>query len=556
MMQRAIIGVVCNAGEEPWVREFFELFKTPWEFHRTGREYSVVLSTDANLATPQAKLYVLYSSSEAGPAPQKATAHETTYLVYRDFVFPIYGRVATFESDAAVPLYVQGGAAAAAVDTSSAGTKVVRVGYDLFQEVRLLLTSGQPAHNALTPTLEIHIAMLRDWILGSGVPFIEIPAAPAGYEFVACLTHDVDFIRIRDHKFDHTMLGFMYRASIGSLLKLVKRRISWRDCLRNLKAFVSLPAVHLGLCRDFWHEDFARFSSLERDLKATFFFIPFKNRPGDKVYRPYAKRRSALYDVTKERALIQQLSRMGNEIGVHGIDAWHDPEKGREEQRRLREITGSSDIGIRVHWLCFDTSSPRLLDEAGYQYDSTVGYNETVGYKAGTTQVFRPEGAAALLELPLHMQDTALFYNAYLDLGESSAWKLSEILLKNATAYGGVLTILWHTRSLAPDRLWGAFYSRLLDTLRARPVWFATAAQAVDWFRYRRAVSFRNADFSNGCLRLAMDQDSGAHCANDRPNLTIRIHIPPAASDTDRRGDRSFFDIPWTGEPVMNIAVR
>ena len=56
------------------------------------------------------------------------------------------------------------------------------------------------------------------------------------------------------------------------------------------------------------------------------------------------------------------------------------------------------------------TSKPRGPGKIRSVYDSTIGYNETVGYRAGTTQPYRPLAASRLLELPLHVMDTALFY--------------------------------------------------------------------------------------------------------------------------------------------------
>ena len=76
-----------------------------------------------------------------------------------------------------------------------------------------------------------------------------------------------------------------------------------------------------------------------------------------------------------------------------------------------------------MHWLCFDAQSYRRLDEAGYDYDATCGFNDAVGFKAGTTQVFRPLDAERLLELPLHVQDTALFYTGRLHMSQRAAWK-------------------------------------------------------------------------------------------------------------------------------------
>src|SRR5438034_4827601 len=91
---------------------------------------------------------------------------------------------------------------------------MLRLGYSLFREVEYLLSVGQPPENAHTPTLDMHIMMLRDWILDAGITLLEIPPSPSGHRFAVCLTHDVDFLRIRDHKFDHTMWGFQIgRAS-------------------------------------------------------------------------------------------------------------------------------------------------------------------------------------------------------------------------------------------------------------------------------------------------------------------------------------------------------
>ena len=166
-----------------------------------------------------------------------------------------------------------------------------------------------------------------------------------------------------------------------------------------------------------------------------------------------------------------------------------------------------------MHWLCFSPSSPQVLEEAGFAYDSTVGYNDVVGYRSGTTQVYRPPGATILLELPLHIQDTALFYEGYMGLTSFAAEDRCNILVNNVERYGGVLTILWRPRSLAPERLWNDSYVGLLKTLQKRRVWFATADQVVDWFRKRRAYSFENAE----CPEALHD---------GTPPLLLKIHAP------------------------------
>ena len=38
-----MIGVIADPAEHDVVREFFELFKTPWEFYRGDGQYDVLL---------------------------------------------------------------------------------------------------------------------------------------------------------------------------------------------------------------------------------------------------------------------------------------------------------------------------------------------------------------------------------------------------------------------------------------------------------------------------------------------------------------------------------
>ena len=153
----------------------------------------------------------------------------------------------------------------------------------------------------------------------------------------------------------------------------------------------------------------------------------------------------------------RQLLSQGCEIGVHGIDAWRDAEKGRRELERIHEATGASEMGIRMHWLYFNDQSPQILEEAGFRYDSTLGYNDAVGYRSGTVQVYRPIGVKKLLELPMNIQDTALFFPDRMGLNEEDAWQLINALLENADRYGGVLTINWHDQKPGPGKTMGRY---------------------------------------------------------------------------------------------------
>ena len=544
-----MIGVIPKSEQARFVKEFFELFKTPWELYRPDRVYDVIIATGDRLPEVSPRLLLVY-----GPAEKSIDARigvsvrrrlQCAVVNNRDALLPIYREMAMFADHSNGVACVTAESETAGIRTGLSGSTVIRLGYDLFDEIEHLLSSGQPVENAHLPTLEIHIRMLRQWILEAGIPLIEIPPTPAGHSFVVCLTHDIDFVGIRNHKFDHTMWGFVYRATVVAVRNFVRGRLSLRRLVRNWLAVASLPFVYGGWAKDFW-EPFEWYLDVETGLPATYFLIPFKRRSGDNVPGRDASRRATAYDVSDLPHWTTTLLKKGCELGVHGIDSWHSVDKGREELTRIAAVTGDSAIGTRIHWLLRDANTPAVLERAGYAYDSTFGYNETVGYRAGTGQVFRPLGAKTLLEIPLHIQDGALFYPQRLDLSEPEAQGRCQILIDNAAKFGGVLTLLWHDRSHAPERCWGDLYIRLLRTLKATDCWFGTAGQVVDWFRKRREVRFELVETEDGSACACPCYDGGEVV----PPLNIRLHrtcgegndsamSSPAASD--------FVDIPWNG---------
>jgi peptidoglycan/xylan/chitin deacetylase (PgdA/CDA1 family) len=547
-----LIGVLCKESERNIAQEFFELFKTPWEFYVEDKMYNVVLSTKNIISEPKAKLIVIYSHGENQIESLQGINRKVQYhaaMVSNDyFEIPIYGDVCTFEGEGQPVLKIIGSSEVTGVKIIGSNGMLIRIGYDIFEEVSFLIKVGQPKEKAHIPTLEIHISMLRNWILEAGIPIVEIPAIPAGYNFTVCLTHDVDFIKISQHKFDHTLMGFIYRALISSLRGFLTGRFPLRKLLKNYKAVLSLPFIYLGFIKDFWFE-FDRYIEIEKEVKSTFFIIPFKNRAGKKVSSKDRNRRATRYDIDDIRDVVQKLIHSGFEIGLHGIDAWHSSDLAYEELKRIVEVTGQSELGIRIHWLCFDEGSSRILDEVGFLYDTTIGYNEAIGYRAGTTQVFQPSGVKNLLELPHHIQDIALLSPNQRGSTEKQAWEQCNNMFHIASEHGGVLTILWHIRSLAPERLWEDFYIRLLSELKNRNVWFATVSQAVKWFRMRRTLIFESASFLGNKFYLSLKSDA----FKMDPKFIIRVHLPENLRTKSGTNDKGYIDIPWNGSKEVEI---
>jgi len=550
-----VIGILCNEDEKEIVQEFFELFKTPWEFSAPDVKYDVVVSTLPEIDEIDAGLIVLYSSQPTEFDKRMGIElHQTlpSHLVdLNGTSLPIYGKIAVLHRAGSNHQGTDSGTGATVVEIHDP-LKVIRVGYDLFREVDFLLSESQPVENAQIPALDIHISLLRNWIVKAGISFVEIPPVPFEYKFFACLTHDIDFVGIRRHKFDHTMWGFIYRGLFGSLIAFLGGKISLAKLVTNWMTVLKLPLVFTGVVGDFW-ANFDRYAAIEDGLSSTFFLIPFKNRTGEKISNKYLYKRAAHYDIGDVEDQVRQLVNLGFEIGSHGIDAWHSAEKGSEEMKRIHEVSDRRVAGIRMHWLCYDRQSPSVLELAGFEYDATLGYNETIGFRNGTLQVFKPVGACRLLEIPLNIQDTALFSPHRLNLSDMDASQLCNKLIESACQHGGVLTLLWHCRSLEAERLWGDFYQWLLGELRNRGAWIGNAHQIVEWFRRRRSIAFTEFISADNNFEVGLIGDEPV----SDPRVLLRFHLPSRSTKSSTTEyDDYIIDLPWNGEASLEISTH
>lgn len=181
------------------------------------------------------------------------------------------------------------------------------------------------------------------------------------------------------------------------------------------------------------------------------------------------------YEIRDRRVdeVMQTLSDSGIEHGVHpSYDTYLDRECLAEEIGRLRRVIGGgAPLGGRQHFLRWSPQTWSDWEACGLGYDSSVGFSECVGFRAGTCHPYRPwlfdqDREAELLEVPLIAMDCALTGPMGLR-GEQCV----EPLLKCIEACkfaGGVFTLLWHTDSIL-EPVYGDSYQRVLDALTGVP---------------------------------------------------------------------------------------
>jgi hypothetical protein len=145
-----MIGVAVSEDEQPAAAEFFELCKTPWDFLRADGDYEIVVSSITLPSAPAAPLRLHFGTlpptsglPDSGIGSQRAG----TGAVFFGRKLPIYGCAATFAEGRPDILSDESTKGAMVCAENHENRTVVRIGYRLFEEVRILPNHGT-AHGA------------------------------------------------------------------------------------------------------------------------------------------------------------------------------------------------------------------------------------------------------------------------------------------------------------------------------------------------------------------------------------------------------------------------
>jgi hypothetical protein len=176
------------------------------------------------------------------------------------------------------------------------------------------------------------------------------------------------------------------------------------------------------------------------------------------------------YDIGDRRVnkVMENLRRSGVELGVHpGYTTYANPKGLAEEIGRLRDTLADGPLGGRQHFLRWSPRTWHDWEVCRLGYDSSVGFSECVGFRAGTCYPYRPwlvdqDREAALLEIPLLAMDCTLTGPMGLR-GEQCVEPLLNCVAA-CRSVGGVFTLVWHTDSILQP-VYADTYDRILDAL-------------------------------------------------------------------------------------------
>ncbi|MDP4161110.1 MAG: hypothetical protein Q8911_15350, partial [Bacillota bacterium] len=430
------------------------------------------------------------------------------------------------------------------ISGENSGLRLKTLPFNLGQEGTRLLMEGREytEKNVGEPSLDLMLEEIRKVLRREVRNYIELPPIPWGYSYAMTLTHDIDILSLKEMPIARTFLGYFYRSSRLNWKRWRAGKVQTSEFLRTLWEMARTWAAKLGLGNDVWQRALPMLIALEKNLevRSSLYFMPFPGKAGilpedlrlshNLMSQSAPANRASFYDVAEHQVLLKTLEDGGWEAGVHGIDAWSDVHAARDEHERVSMLTGQKELGVRMHWLYFQSPhSFKALEEGGFLYDATFGYNEVVGFRAGTLQPYHPLNCQTLWELPLHIQDGALMGEEHLDLNREDAFEMAKPILTWAKRFGGAVSLLWHNQSFTAPRFWGEVYERLIAQGKADGAWIAVPRDVLYWFNLRRKCEVDLAiEGSQWQIRCVLsNQDALSPASSQIPPVRVRLYIDP-----------------------------
>lgn len=322
---------------------------------------------------------------------------------------------------------------------------IVKCGNDIFAASFLMLTRWEeyviidrdahqrfPDAQSCAQRLHFHKRPVVDeyaYMLVNIFNFLGVEKRPAK-QYQLILTHDIDDIE------RYSSLYKFFRALTGDLSKRKSLRLF-------IRTFIDFFQIRMKLKKDPYDQfDFLMNLAEKNNLHAFFYFIPEVKGESDMRYDFFAP---------KVKQWIHNILKRAHGVGIHGsLKSFNAYSYYKEERDRFREIYENVSHN-RQHFLKFSVPDTwQILEEAGMVSDTTIGFVNDWGFRAGTCSsypvfnILRRE-ILNLTEYPLIVMDTALKrkYGNFKDMyGELK--KAYEITKK----YNGDLVILWHNSNI------------------------------------------------------------------------------------------------------------
>jgi len=171
------------------------------------------------------------------------------------------------------------------------------------------------------------------------------------------------------------------------------------------------------------------------------------------------------FDSVEIRELFRDIHSRGHEIGLHpGYNCFNNPELFKKSAVTLKRILkeegiNQSLLGGRMHYLRWDAViTPKLWNDNGFDYDSTLAFADKAGFRCGTCHSFPMfdlvnRKALNVIQKPLINMECTIIDQRYEALGVLGEGALKRFLFFKHEVYKhkGDYVLLWHNTHLNVD---------------------------------------------------------------------------------------------------------
>ena len=286
------------------------------------------------------------------------------------------------------------------------------------------------------------------------------PRTPDGARFAVALTFDVDSVRRWTRVGVRGAAARMKNDALGGRIPAAAREATG----------LALAPVHRARGTDpNWRFERIVAGAASRGATGTTFFVLGGHHDAHDGAAPetYARLRPRL---------VETLAGAGAEVGLHGSYTAAGDAGLLAAERQALAADGANTSGQRFHYLRIDPhQNLPAVAAAGFDYDSTLGFPDAIGFRGGIARPFQPwdvehDRPLELVEVPLAVMDVTLAERRYLGLSPRAAWPRLDRLLDWAAGNGAAFAVLWH-----PDRFdrptsggWDRLFYRVVEAVRER----------------------------------------------------------------------------------------
>ena len=385
--------------------------------------------------------------------------------------------------------------------------------YDRLEESNNLLSKN---HRQMTPWVNNYISMIEGLIKFSfeklGIPLLRTWYWPDNHEFALWLSHDIDEVnKFTLKRITSDALNFQLKNALIGFLKISKHY--------NKDPYWTFNNI-LKLEKKYGYTSTFFFGSLTKTMK--------NKREEKKSYKGL----EIAYNIDKNhiQKLIKSIADDGYEVGLHGsFGSYLNEDRLRSEKKLIEQSTNIHCIGIRQHYLRLN--QPKTWNaqaSSGFEYDSTIGYSTTVGFRSGFCFPYIiyddvDKCPMKLVELPLIVMDRGITHNDNDAFSAKSKKRLFR-LMDEVKAHHGFLSILWHNTSFDETTYPGGMklYEQVLKWSKKNNAYVATGQKITDWWETRNGIFW---------IKFSENNDNDKYTWEFKTlktirNITFKLNVP------------------------------